>query len=235
MNPQQVMVITGTSRGIGYESVLYFLKKGYKVIGCSRGLNSINHANYTHYQVDVCDESSVSRWARQVKKDHGRIDVLVCNVGLVNLGAVVGATSLEMFRRYLDTNLVSTFLVCREFSKLMTVQRYGRIINISSTQSEMHSPGTCAYASSKQAVIEFTKVMANEIAEYGVTCNVVSPSLINTKSAEGFGEQWKENILKQQAIKRVINVEELCHVIDFFAQNQSSMVTGQVIHTCFID
>ena len=234
MSIKPVMVITGTSRGIGYEAALFFLEEGYTVLGCSRSAGTIFHENYSHYEVDVCDEKSVRDWVRKTKKRHGRIDILVCNVGLVTLGAVVGATSLDMFRAYVDTNLISTFLVCRDFSKIMTVQRYGRIINISSTQSEMHTPGTCAYASSKQAVVEFTKVLANEVAEYGVTCNVVSPSLINTKSAEVFGAKWKSNILNQQAIKHVIDVKELCHVISFFAQPKSSMVTGQVLHTCFI-
>ena len=162
------------------------------------------------------------------------MDILVCNVGLVNLGSVVGATSLKEFKNFVDTILVGTFLVCREFSKLMTLRRYGRIINITSIQTELHTSGTCAYSSSKKAVVEFTKVLAKEVAPYGVTCNVVSPSLVNTDAANLFGEKWAESILNLQTIRRKIEPDELCNIIEFFGRPESSILTGQVLHTCYV-
>ena len=153
----------------------------------------------------------------------------------MQLGAVTGATSLESFKSFLDSNLVSTFLVCREFSKVMMLQRYGRIINIGSIMSEMHAPGTCAYAPTKLAVVEFTKVLARELADYGVTCNIVSPSMVRTDSNLVFGSKWEKAMLDMQTIKRPIEASELCHLIDFFASPLSSIVTGQILHTCFVN
>jgi len=231
----QVMVVTGTSRGIGCEIAKFFLQKEFVVVGCSRGPKTINHPNYKHYIIDACNELEVKKWARVVKNEFRKIDILVCNVGLVQLGAVTGATSLDAFKSYLESNLVSTFLVCREFSKIMMLQRYGRIINIGSIMSEMHAPGTCAYASTKLAVVEFTKVLARELAEYGVTCNIVSPSMVITNSNLVFGEKWKKAMLEMQTIKRPIEASELCHLIEFFASPLSSILTGQILHTCYVN
>lgn len=230
-----VVVVTGASRGIGFTIANFFLQKGFLVAGCSRGHSTIQHENYTHYAVDVCNEFAVKSWAKEVKRDLGRVDILVCNVGLVHLGAVAGATSLNSFKSFIDSILNSTFLVCREFSKLMMIQRYGRIINIGSIMSEIHAPGTCAYAPAKAAVIEFTKVLAREVAEYGITCNVVSPSMVRTDSNAVFGDKWEKAMLQMQTIKRPIEASELCHVIEFFASPMSSIVTGQIIHTCFVN
>jgi len=230
-----VVVVTGATRGIGFAIANFFLQKGFLVAGCSRGESTIEHENYRHYVIDVCNETAVKHWARSVKRDFNRVDVLVSNVGLVSLGAVTGATSLASFRLFIDSILDSTFLVCREFSKLMMIQRYGRIINIGSIMSEIHAPGTCAYAPAKAAVIEFTKVLAREVAEYGVTCNVVSPSMVRTDSNAVFGDKWEKAMLQMQTIKRPIDSSELCHVIEFFASPMSSIVTGQIIHTCFVN
>ena len=235
MNNLSVMVVTGTSRGIGFVTANYFLQKGFLVVGCSRGESTIEHKNYRHYLVDVCNELEVKRWARLVKNDLSRVDILVCNVGLVRLGAVTGATSLDSFKSFLDSILVSTFLVCREFSKFMMLQRYGRIINIGSIMSEIHAPGTCAYASAKVAVVEFTKVLAREVADYGVTCNIVSPSMVKTDSNAVFGDKWEKSMLEMQTIKRPIDASELCHLIEFFSSPMSAIVTGQVLHTCFVN
>jgi len=230
-----VIVISGTSRGIGYAAANYFLARDFSVIGCSRGQPLIKHSKYSHYQVDTSKEEEVRRWAREVKKKFGRIDIIVCNVGLVNLGSVVGATSLMEFKGFIDAILISTFLVCREFAKIMTLQGYGRIINITSIHSELHTPGTCAYSSAKMAVVEFTKVLAKEVARYGVTCNIVSPSLVNTQSASAFGEEWAKNILSAQTIQRKIEPDELCSIIEFFAKPESSLLTGQILHTCYVN
>jgi 3-oxoacyl-[acyl-carrier protein] reductase len=229
------IVITGTSRGLGTSVALYFLKNGYTVIGCSRGPGVINHPNYHHYLVDVCDEYQVRLWARKIKKEFEAIDIVVSNVGLVKLGGLTGATSLEMFRHFVDSILVSTFLVCREFSKIMVMQRYGRLINVSSIMTELHVSGTCAYASAKKAVVEFSKILATEVADYGVTCNVISPSLIKTDASSVFGEEWEENMLSMQTLKVSINPDQICHLIEFFASPRSDIITGQVLHTCLVD
>ena len=233
---KRVMVITGTSRGIGRGIAEYFARNGFVVAGCSRGESTLaGLADYHHSSVDVCNESQVRAWARAVKNRHGRVDVTVCNVGLVKLGAVTGMTSLEMFQSFVDSILVSTFLVCREFSRIMTLQRYGRIINLTSIMTELHAPGTSAYSAAKSAVVQFTKVLARELVTTGVTCNVISPSLVLTESSEAFGNDWKSNMLAMQTMQRPVEIAEICNIIEFFGAPESGCVTGQIIHTCLVD
>jgi 3-oxoacyl-[acyl-carrier protein] reductase len=231
-----VMVITGTSRGIGRGMADHFARAGYIVEGCSRGDSTLHELpGYHHSTVDVCDEVQVRAWTRDVKRRRERVDVLVSNVGLVKLGAVTGMASLEMFRSFVDGILIGTFLVCREFSKIMALQRHGRIVNVTSIMTELHAPGTSAYASAKSGVVEFTKVLARELVDAGITCNVVSPSLVRTESSEAFGEEWKKNMLAMQTIKRPIEIAELCNIVKFFAAEESGCITGQVVHTCLVD
>jgi len=230
-----VMVVTGSSRGIGRGMAEHFANAEYIVEGCSRGESTLTDVpNYHHSTVDVSDESQVRDWARSVKRRQGRVDVAICNVGLVKLGTVTGMTTLESFRSFVDAILTSTFLVCREFSKVMALQRYGRIINISSIMTELHAPGTPAYSSAKSGVVELTKVLARELINTGVTCNVVSPSLVLTESSEAFGEEWKKNMLAMQTLQRPIEIAELCNIVRFFASPESGCVSGQVVHTCLV-
>ncbi len=236
MSTSNVMVITGTSRGIGRGMAEFFATHGWTVIGCSRGESTLGDlSGYHHSRVDVSDEKQVRDWARGVKREHGRVDALVCNVGLVERGALTGVTTLESFQAFVNSILTTTFLVCREYSKLMGLQRYGRIVNLTSIMTELHAPGTPAYASAKAAVVEFTKVLAREVANQGITCNVVSPSLVSTEASMAFGDQWKANMLAMQTLQRPIDVAELCNIVQFFTAPQSGCVTGQVLHTCLVN
>ena len=101
--------------------------------------------------------------------------------------------------------------------------------------SELHAPGTCAYASAKKAVVEFSKILATEVVDYGVTCNVISPSLIRTEASLAFGEEWERNMLAMQTLKIPIDPEQICHLIEFFASPKSDILTGQVLHTCLVN
>jgi 3-oxoacyl-[acyl-carrier protein] reductase len=223
-------VITGTSRGLGFNISNYLLEKGEVVVGCSRGPGQITHENYHHFEVDVTDEKQVRTWAKEIKTKFVGVDVLVGNVGRVKSALFLGLTPTELYREIVDANLTSTFLVCREFSKLMIQQRSGRIINISSAMTSWHEPGTTAYSASKSAVVELTKVMANELAPMNITCNIVSPALLKTQSSDAMGTEWRERIIKKQTVAREIDVSEVCHALEYFASSLAASVTGQVIH-----
>ena len=133
---------------------------------------------------------------------------------------------------YIKTNFLSSFYICREVSKLMMSQEYGRIVNLSSIMTGIHAAGSSAYSSTKSAVEEMTKVMAEELAPTGVTCNVVAPSTVMTDTVRDLGEDWLKEMWKMQSMKRPLQIEELCNVIKFLTAPESSAVTGQVINLC---
>lgn len=230
MDNGRVMVITGTSRGIGRGMAEYFAAEGYRVVGCSRGPSTLQIKPYCHAQVDVGDERQVREWISSIRKSHGRIDVLVCNAGIPPSATALTLTSAEHFDQVLRTNLAGTFYVCREVAKVMMLKRAGRIITVSSITADLHEEGTSIYSASKSAVTEMTKVLAKELAPLGITCNVVAPSLITTAAVEGLGETVAARFLGKQTFQRVIAVDEVCNVVSFFASPASSCISGQVIH-----
>jgi 3-oxoacyl-[acyl-carrier protein] reductase len=225
-----VMVITGTSRGIGRGMAEYFVGKGYRVAGCSRGPAALEIEGYQHAEVDVGDEEQVRDWIRSIKKAYQHIDVLVCNAGIPPSATALALTPGQHLNQVLRTNLAGTFYACREVAKAMMLQKRGRIITISSITADLHEEGTSVYSASKSAVTEMTKVLAKELAPMGITCNVVAPSLTTTDAVEGLGEVVAARFLSKQTFKRVITIDEICNVVSFFAAPASGCITGQVVH-----
>lgn len=228
--PRPVMVITGTSKGIGKGIAEHFLAKGYGVAGCSRGASTIDHEEYAHTVVDVGVEDQVRSWIRGVKNRFGRIDLLVCNAGHATANLLLAMTPGEVLTDLLQVNIAGSFYVCREAAKVMMLQRSGRIVTTSSMAVGLHEEGTSAYAASKSAVVEMTKIMAKELAPAGITCNVVAPSMLPTEAVEKLGADIIERALGKLTIKRTVTIEEVCNVIEFFAAPESGCITGQVIH-----
>ena len=230
MNDLPVMVITGTSRGIGRGMAEYFVGKGYRVAGCSRGRATLQAEGYQHAQVDVGDEKQVREWIRSIRKSLQHIDVLVCNAGIPPSATVLALTTGEHLDQILRTNLSGTFYVCREVAKVMMLQKSGRIITVSSITADLHEEGTSAYSASKSAVTEMTKVLAKELAPMGITCNVMAPALVTTDAVESLGEKVAARFVGKQTFQRAIGIEEICNVVAFFASPASACITGQVIH-----
>lgn len=230
MDDHQVMVITGTSSGIGRGIAEHFVANNYWVEGCSRGPGTLEIEGYNHTLVDIRDESQVRAWIRSIKKNYGRIDILVCNAGMVRSALLMTVTPGDVLDMFLSTHVKGTYFVCREVSKAMITKRFGRIITISSLGVPLHLIGTSAYSATKSAIVEMTKILAKEVASLGITCNVLAPALIMTKPAEDMGQVWADRLLDKQTIKRVVTIEEICNVVSFFISRQSACITGQVIH-----
>jgi 3-oxoacyl-[acyl-carrier protein] reductase len=225
-----VMVITGTRTGLGRGIAEHFVKNGYVVAGCSRGAATLEMEGYQHAHVDVCDERQVRRWIRSVQNTHRRIDVLVCNAGVAPAALLMTMTPGETLEPLLRTNVSGTYYVCREVAKIMMMQRFGRIVTMSSMAMGLHEEGTSAYSASKAAVVEMTKILAKELAPLGITCNVIAPSMVITDAVKALGEAVVARALEKLTIKRTLTIEEICNVISFFAAPHSACITGQVIH-----
>lgn len=225
-----VVVITGTSRGLGLRLAQLFIDAGCLVFGCSRGESALEDQRYRHDRIDIGDDAEVRRWIRGVKKEAGRIDLLVCNAGIVASVLPLTLTPTAVVESYLRTNVAGTFYVCREAGKVMTAQRAGRIVAVSSTMTRLHEPGTAAYSASKGAVEELIRVLARELAPAGVTCNIVAPGLICTDASDSFGPEWRERMLGLQTIKRPVSAEEIFHAVCYFASPLAAAVTGQTLY-----
>lgn len=225
-----VMVITGSSRGIGRGLAQQFLGRGYIVAGCARGPSTIDDARYAHTQLDVSDESAVRTWVRSLRSTYGRIDVLVCNAGAAKAASLVTMTDGRLLDEIVRSNLYGTFFVCREVARAMMVARAGRIVTVSSMAVGLHEEGTAAYAASKSAIVEMTKILAKEVAPLGITANVVAPSMFGSNAFEALGEAVQERARSKLTVPRTVTIEEIANVVAFFAAPESAPITGQVIH-----
>lgn len=229
MTEAPVVLITGTRKGIGRYLAGHFLRQGFRVEGCSRSAPDWSADGYTHHLLDVADEAAVKAMLADIHKRHERLDVLINNAGVASLNHAL-LTPLATVERLLATNFTGTFLMCREAAKLMRRRRYGRIVNFSTVAVPLRLEGEAIYAASKSAVTTLTQVLARELAEFGITCNVVAPTPIETDLIRNVPRDKLDRILQQQPIKRLGTFEDVANVIDFFVKPESGFITGQVIY-----
>ena len=224
-----IILITGTSRGIGYQLANYYLNHANQVIGISRSISAINHANYFHYSADMSDEKSISETLKVIKREFTKIDVLINNTGIASMNHIM-FTKYEMVDKIFRTNFFSTFLMTREISKLMMKQNKGRIVNFSTVAVPLNLDGESIYASSKSAIETFTRISAKELSEFGITVNCLGPSPIKTSLISSVPENKINNLLNMQSIKKHGTFDDVINVINFFISDTSSNITGQTIY-----
>ncbi|MDP4611554.1 MAG: SDR family oxidoreductase [Opitutales bacterium] len=225
----KTIVITGTRKGIGQALAQHYLNKGWNVAGCSRGDASIQHEHYTHFSLDVSDEEAVVAMARTLKKQFGQVDALLNNAGIASMNHAL-LTPASTVNRILQTNVVGTFLFCREMAKLMRSTKAGRIINFTTVAHPLNLEGEAIYAASKAAVESLTRILARELAELQITVNAIGPTPIETDLIRGVPADKMEALLQRQAIRRMGEVKDVINAVDFFIRPESDFITGQVIY-----
>jgi 3-oxoacyl-[acyl-carrier protein] reductase len=226
---REVVLVTGTRTGIGKALVDHFLCRGAIVEGCSRGALDWTAEGYQHHQADVGDEDGVRRMLASIRQRWGRLDVAINNAGIASMNHTL-LTPASAVDRIMATNFRGTFLVCREAAKVMRRREYGRIVNVTTVAVPLHLAGEAVYAASKSAVETFTKVLAREVAEFGITCNAVGPSPIETDLIRNVPKAKIDELVAGLAIKRLGRLEDVLNVVDFFVRPESSAVTGQIIY-----
>ena len=225
----KTIVITGTRKGIGKEMAEHYLAEGWQVVGCSRGEGSIEHDHYQHFALDVSDEDAVIAMARTIKASHGNVDALLNNAGIASMNHAL-LTPASTVNRILQTNVVGTFLFCREMSKLMRRTNNGRIINFTTVAHPLNLEGEAIYAASKAAVESLTRILARELAELKITVNAIGPTPIETDLIRGVPQEKMDALLARQALGRMGEVRDVINAVDFYLREESDFITGQVLY-----
>ena len=225
-------LVTGASRGIGESIARRLGEAGAHVLVAARTVDRVNQiageiGNATGVELDIAAADVRERVAALVKERP--IDILVNNAGITEDDLFIRMKP-EAWTSVLRTNLDSAFHITQEVVKKMIRARWGRVINISSIVGLMGNPGQVNYASSKAALIGFTKSLALEIGSRNVTVNAIAPGYIQTTMTDALGDEAREKLVERIALRRLGTTDDIAYSVVFLASEQASYITGTVLN-----
>jgi 3-oxoacyl-[acyl-carrier protein] reductase len=234
----KVVLVTGSSRGIGAEMIKAFGQHDAKCVvnyfTDPQGQNKADAEKVAKelkdpvlIDCDVTNPAQVEAMMKQIRDRHGGLDVLVNNSGIIR-DRTIKKMSLEEFESIVRVNLTGTFNVTQ---KAMPILRNGgRVINMSSVSGQMGLFGQANYSSSKAAIIALTKVSARELARQNITVNAIAPGFIDVGMSKGMPDEMTENFKKQIPLGRLGDVHEIVDAALFLASPMANYITGQVLN-----
>ena len=232
----KVAVVTGASSGMGQEYARLLAKQGADLVLASRHLATETQkmvedagSKVLTQSCDVTSPEDVKALANATKSNFGRCDILINNAGMYPFQSF-DEMSFEDWRKILAVNLDSLFFTCKAFVPLMKENNWGRIVNVSSSVCWTVAPNVTHYTAAKMGVIGFTRALATEVADAGITVNAVSPGLVRTGTTENGEQAGMFDMVKQmQAIHRIAEPNDLASVVSFLVSEDSRFMTGQTL------
>lgn len=234
----QVALVTGSSRGIGKSIAERLARRGADVVIADVNLEDAqstadaiakNGVRAMAVKLDVSRSEDAAKSFEETIKRLGRLDILVNNAGITRDSLLLRMKE-EDWDAVINVNLKGVFLCSKEAVKIMSKQRYGRIINIASVVAFIGNPGQANYSASKAGIVGLTKTVAKEYASRGITSNAVAPGFITTAMTDALQEHVKEEMKKAIPIARFGTVDDVANAVVFLASPDSGYITGQVIH-----
>jgi len=228
-------LITGALRGIGKTIADLFIAEGAEVWGLDyktpedlADRTALANGKLHWIQLDLSQTSSIDETIEKFVKESGGFDILVNNAGITkdNLSFRM---SLDEWQKVLDINLSAAFFTARTVAKDMIRKRAGSIINMASVVGIHGNGGQANYAASKAGLIAVTKSLANEVASRGVRVNAIAPGYIETDMTAALPEEAKKKMTDVIPMKRTGKQEDVAKAVLFFASDDSSYITGQVL------
>ena len=234
----KVVLVTGSSRGIGAEMIKAFGKHGAQCVvnyvADPQGQNKTDATNVAKdlnkpllIECDVTQPAQVEAMMKQIQNRHGGLDILVNNSGIIS-DRSIKKMSIDDFESVIRVNLTGTFIATQKATTIL--RNAGRIINMSSVSGQMGSFGQANYSSSKAGIIALTKVSAREFARQNITVNAIAPGFIDVGMSKGVPDEAMQNFIKQIPLGRLGDVSEIVNAALFLASPMASYITGHVLN-----
>jgi len=230
--------VTGGARGIGRAICLGLASEGmnvgildFLIEQAEETARMVREKNCESVavKVDVAEQESVRLAFEKITTELGPVDVLVSCAAITDNIATIDKMSVEAWNRELAVNLSGAFYCIKQVGPKMAEREWGRIIIISSRAGLDGGFGQCSYAASKAGLCGLAKTAALEYARFGVTCNIVFPSLVNTPAVQKFSDDVKQRILRRIPTRRLQEPEEVASVVAFLASDQARTMNGAEI------
>jgi 3-oxoacyl-[acyl-carrier protein] reductase len=232
----RVALVTGASRGIGAAIARAFAAEGATLLLGARSeavetvARELAAGSYPVRAMrgDISDAAFARELVASVRKEHGHLDVLVNNAGILRQG-LIGMTSTDHMRELWEVNVLGVMMLTQYAVRVMDSQRNPSVINVASIAGTQGMEGVSAYSASKAAVVGYTLSSAKELAPKGIRVNAIAPGFIDTDMVRGVTPDWYERRLQSIRMGRIGTPEDVAGVALFLASGLSQYVTGQVI------
>jgi len=229
------VLITGATGGIGFSLVDAFYSNEFNLFvtgSNNEKLQSIKSKYPKNLEICVCDlskEEEINELMKKAEKYFGSVDILINNAGITKDNLFLRINN-EDWNQVMNINLNANFLITKIAIKGMVKKKWGRVINISSDAAKIGNPGQTNYVASKSALEGFSRSLATEVAARNITVNCISPGFINTNMLDSIEQDRLESMTKNIPCGRVGEPKDVANAVFFLASEESSYITGQVIH-----
>lgn len=224
--PGRIVVVTGGNRGIGRAAAAEFIDRGDIVYSIARHASEL--PGIRSLEADLRDTARAKGLVQGIYKEHGRLDVLVNNAGMME-DALIGMISSEKMQEQFQVNVFAVIELTQLAVRLMKRQKGGCIVNVASIIGVNGNAGQSVYSATKGAVISFTKSAAKELAADGIRVNAVAPGIIGTELIEKVAEAKLQKRLEAVGQGRIGRPEEVAKAIAFLASEEASYISGQIL------
>ena len=228
------ILVTGATGGIGHALVKKFVSLNANVLATgtkTEKLDSLKNEfpNINILKFDISEHLKIEEFVENVYSQLVGLDVLINNAG-INKDNLSLRMKEDEWKKVIDINLGSTFLLCRSAIKKMLKNKYGRIVNITSIVGHTGNSGQANYAASKAGIIGMTKSLAQEYAKKNITLNCVSPGFIKTRMTENILESVKAMLTSRIPMSKLGSGEDVANSVAFLSSDEASYITGETIH-----
>ena len=228
------VLITGATGGIGNNLVEKFNNYGANIIASGTNENKLNNLKNKFPKIQIerfmLDEhDAIESFIDKVEKNLEGLDIVINNAG-INLDNISIRLTEENWKKVLDINLTSTFLMCKYAIKKMLKKKYGKIINITSIVGHTGNLGQANYAASKAGIVAFSKSLAIEYAKKNININCVSPGFIKTEMTDKISEDFKKILISKIPSGELGRGEDVSNCVAFLASDMSRYINGETIH-----